>query len=1092
MTDVSLSARERYTELQRIFLQILAEGTAECQTDFSGPFARLTWIASRFSLDKSFYERLNQVRIRCRHLEEEREETLKSLFPYDLRSVAELEEKLSGENIPQELLFLFPLTTPQSTQKKTKREYVRVCVDPAYVPEKEENNHLIPVWLGTQRHQLSWEGTKLWAGCQLNLIYPQEDGDIIRPELVILEPDCLVDITTIASCFEDYGTSPYALLLRRMKEPQSTGAILLGNLAGQMLDEELNNNTPNPVPYKDCALRFMRRNALALLACPEKISDLHKNAQEQQMNIRSTIDTLEKEEISFDREKALLEPSFFCEMLGLQGRMDFLQEDYKVLIEQKSGKKDFTTQGHQEKHYVQMLLYQALLHYSFGIGNKNISSYLLYSKYSNGLLKEGSAPQLLREAIELRNQIVWIEYMLSRGGSRLLERLPPQMLRTNPNITDRFWERFCLPTLSHSLGSLQKASPLAKEYFHRMTTFVAREHLLSKIGTPNREGSGLAALWNCNVEEKQSAGNILLNLSISNTEGKEDGVEYVTLESPTAHNEREQIVNFRIGDMVVLYSYPEGKEPDVRKGPVLRAGVDDMQEGRIRLKLKNIQKNKRFFHNKALHLWAIEHDTVESSFGNLYYSIFSILTATESRRQLLLGQRKPERDSSILPFGEYGTFNTLVTKAIQAKDYFILIGPPGTGKTSFGLMNILRESLLQSKGHVLLMSYTNRAVDEMCSKLTEAKLDFIRIGSSQTCQKDYRSYLFDEKISKCEKLDEVKELMEKNRIYVGTTATISSRHELFALLSFDTAIVDEASQILEPHLLGILCAKHKGEDAVRKFIMIGDHKQLPAVVQQEKKDSEVQEDILHEIGLEDCRESLFQRLLRLVEREGEGGKCFYYQFERQGRMHPEVADFASKMFYENTLSPVPLPHQEETLNYKVVDENNPLQKKLSSKRILFLPTEAPQKSASPKTNEAEAKLIAEIVWNIYQLYSHNGKTFIPEESLGIIVPYRHQIALIRSELEKFGISVLSKLTIDTVERFQGSQRDVIVYGFTVQRPYQMEFLCSQTFEENGQTIDRKLNVALTRAKKQTILVGNPNILRLDPVHRQLMDYLTEH
>lgn len=1088
LIDRSLSVRKRYSELQRIFLQILAEGTAECRTDFSGPFARLTWIASQYSLHRSLYERLNHIRERCRHPEEEREEMLNCLFSYDLRSITELEEILSGEPIPKELLRRLPLTTPRIDKKGKKTEYIRVCVDPNYNPN-EDLSGIIPVQTGIQHFLLAWKGTRLWAGCQLNLIRPKEEGDVLHPELVILEPDCLVDISTIASCFESYGTTPYALLIHRMQEPQNTKAILLGNLAGQMLDEELNNNTGTLIEYKDCALRFMQKNALALLACPEDLSELNRNGKEQQQNLRTILNTLEKEDRLFNRTKALIEPSFFCEMLGLQGRMDLLQEDYRVLIEQKSGKKNRITQGHQEKHYVQMLLYQALLHYSYNIDNEKISSYLLYSRYPDGLLKEGSAPKLLRQAIELRNQIVWIEYMLSKGGSRMLERLTPEKLRTNPDITDTFWGHFLLPALSKALNTLHQASPLARAYFHRMTTFVAREHLLSKIGTPGREGSGMASLWNSNVEEKQSAGNILLNLSITNTDG-EECVEFVTLECKTTYNKIEQTVNFRVGDAVVLYPYIEKEEPDVRKGPVLRAGVEDLNKTCIRLKLRNIQKNKHLFQNKENYRWAIEHDTIESSFGNLYHSIYSILAATESRRQLLLGQRKPVHDNSVMLYGEYGTFNSLVLKAIQAQDFFILIGPPGTGKTSFGMMNILRESLLQTKGHILLVSYTNRAVDEICSKLAEAGLAFLRFGSMQNCQKDYRCHLFEEKISGCKQLKEIRELVEKTRIFVGTTTSISSRHDLFSLVSFDTAIVDEASQILEPHLLGILCAKHKDEDAVKKFILIGDHKQLPAVVQQDKKDSIVQEKILNEIGLLDCRESLFQRLLRLVEKDQEEGKYFFHQFMHQGRMHPDVAAFANTMFYHGSLDTIPLPHQKGPLLYEKVD-NDPLQQLLASKRILFLKAETPQTITSPKTNEVEAKMIAEIVWHIYRLYVHNERPFLPEESIGIIVPYRHQIALIRVELERYGITEFSNLTIDTVERYQGSQRNIIIYGFTVQRPYQMDFLCSQSFEENGQIIDRKLNVALTRAKEQTILVGNPQILRLDPLHRKLIEFLCE-
>ena len=86
-----------------------------------------------------------------------------------------------------------------------------------------------------------------------------------------------------------------------------------------------------------------------------------------------------------------------------------------------------------------------------------------------------------------------------------------------------------------------------------------------------------------------------------------------------------------------------------------------------------------------------------------------------------------------------------------------------------------------------------------------------------------------------------------------------------------------------------------------------------------------------------------------------------------------------------------------------------------------------------------------------------------------------------------GIPELNGITVDTVERYQGSQRDVIIYGFTVRQPYQLRFLCSQSFVEQGAVIDRKLNVALTRAREQLVLIGNPAILSLDEVHRRLIE-----
>ena len=81
------------------------------------------------------------------------------------------------------------------------------------------------------------------------------------------------------------------------------------------------------------------------------------------------------------------------------------------------------------------------------------------------------------------------------------------------------------------------------------------------------------------------------------------------------------------------------------------------------------------------------------------------------------------------------------------------------------------------------------------------------------------------------------------------------------------------------------------------------------------------------------------------------------------------------------------------------------------------------------------------------------------------------------------------ISIDTVERYLGSQRDVIIYSFTIQQAHQLDFLTANTFTEDGHEIDRKLNVALTRARKQLILTGNVKTLSASPRFRKRMDYI---
>jgi superfamily I DNA and/or RNA helicase len=107
------------------------------------------------------------------------------------------------------------------------------------------------------------------------------------------------------------------------------------------------------------------------------------------------------------------------------------------------------------------------------------------------------------------------------------------------------------------------------------------------------------------------------------------------------------------------------------------------------------------------------------------------------------------------------------------------------------------------------------------------------------------------------------------------------------------------------------------------------------------------------------------------------------------------------------------------------------------------------------------------------------------------VPYRNQIAMIRKEIEKLDIVDLQKISIDTVERYQGSQRDVIIYSFTIQNYYQLEFLTSNCFREGERIIDRKLNVAITRARKQMIMTGNVQILSRNLIFRELINFCKE-
>jgi superfamily I DNA and/or RNA helicase len=203
-------------------------------------------------------------------------------------------------------------------------------------------------------------------------------------------------------------------------------------------------------------------------------------------------------------------------------------------------------------------------------------------------------------------------------------------------------------------------------------------------------------------------------------------------------------------------------------------------------------------------------------------------------------------------------------------------------------------------------------------------------------------------------------------------------------------------------------------------------------------------------------------------------------------MHPAVGDFANKYFYEGILQPIPLPHQSEPLPYTVYDTNNKIEKIIATRRTKFIETTASADGENPKINRNEAETIAQFVATYSKLCEKNGIECNPDKEIGIIVPFRNQIAMVTNEIARLNIPDSGNIIIDTVERFQGSQRDIILYGTTISTPSMMEILSVTTTDAKGTLIDRKLNVAITRARRQMFIFGVPEALQASPLYSALM------
>lgn len=1105
--ELTVGYKQMRDLLERICRAQMQSGSLQ-MTDLS---ARISFIAAKTGLSVGEQNRLhtfrltsNQILNRC--LEPNREKLLR-----DVKTLAFLVRKLSGENIPDELYRLLPradatyLVAPPACERVRR---MRVCfqyADEQYLyvtplDEVSERPYLVRYNIPQINEEFAETCKLLWQHAQMNLLdVAIDETGILTPSFIVLEPDYLIDISSLAECFRDYGHHPGNYFLSRMQPIENARPLLLGNIANLFLDEWI--HAPNEdIDYRTCMQKAFRRYPIELAACP----DLRDREKERQFfddcklhfeHIRETVnDTFHTAGYELDKTDAVLEPSYICEALGLQGRLDYMQRDMSSFIEMKSGKADeYAIRGKvepKENNKVQMLLYQAVLQYSMGMDHRKVKAYLLYTRYP---LLYPSRPSwaMVRRVIDLRNRIVADEYGIQLHNNpeytaRKLEEINASTLNER-GLRGHFWETYLRPPIDRFQEKLQRLSAIEKSYFYAVYNFLTKELYTSKSGDVDYEGrTGAASLWLSTLAEKCEAGEIIYNLRIRENHAADEHKAYLLLvrsdfeekELPetVADNDIQNVLpNFRQGDAIILYERNCGTD-NVTNKMVFKGNIEHLTDHEISIRLRATQQNPSVL--PADSLYAIEHDTMDTTFRSMYQGLYAYLSATQERRDLLLAQRPPKFDESLdsLVSQAKDDFTRVALKAQAAQDYFLLIGPPGTGKTSCALKKMV-ETFHADKGvQILLLSYTNRAVDEICKSLASIRpaVDFIRVGSELSCDETYRTHLIENELASCNRRSEVYERIRSCRIIVGTVAAISGKPELFRLKHFNVAIIDEATQILEPQLLGILCARgEEGGNAIDKFILIGDHKQLPAVVLQSSEQSAIYEESLMSIGLTNLKDSLFERLYRncTARQSPLTSHPSYDMLCRQGRMHPEVALFANRAFYGGRLISVGLPHQLEDSDTVC--------------RLAFYPSIPEKTGTSTKINHSEARIVADLVARIYEDCRID---FDEARTLGIITPYRSQIALIKKEIAALGIPALNRIMVDTVERFQGSERDVIIYSCCINSYFQLKFVSNLT-EEDGTLIDRKLNVALTRARKQMFVTGVPKYLKSNPLYESLLNLM---
>ncbi|MDD5362131.1 MAG: AAA domain-containing protein [Ignavibacteria bacterium] len=1042
--------RLKIISLKRSFDELFREITRNENTAFTGTYARIEYVIQTCNVPQEISDRVHQFRKHAVHAAKGRTKEINTpLYLIFLKMICRIIEDFSDTEIPKELAKITGNAKDAFKEEET-RIYEKIDFSNCIVLNKTDIKRGSA---GTENFSLYCEDTGVLGRYSLRIYRNHfEDLDRLHENIsrysalnilniniavkekyfystnydtqIILEPDFIVEASDIAECFASNIFNPNIFFIRKLIPSMPGLAAFKGNLVNGLMDALIADPQCNP---EEVLEGLVGMNLLKVLYFGKDAIDT--TIREIQSTHYKNIADLFK---ARKTNKIRIEPTFISPLYGIHGRLDALIESEddaskKNIFELKSGhpknKPDVW-----ENHKMQVTCYNMLLKSAYGKERKGTSS-ILYSATDDLPFRNvlcGTTDE--KKVLSVRNSIVSGLFNLADNSFDILS----SIVNGKAGIVPRFMEN----TVLDFSDQMKNAGDADTRYYRYMLSFVLREHRSAKTGN-NGENSGFASLWTETIGEKEKDFKIISNLILENFE---DDKFIFNIGKSASHN-------FRDGDIAVLYKKITDAEGPLNS-EIIRGTLQTITNESITVVLRNRQVDSSYFAKGTE--WIMEHDVIESNFWNTVRLLFEFVKAPKLKRDLILGLKEPKKEKKdYVPIKNLSKDqNENIEKAIKAEDYFLLQGPPGTGKTSTALINIIKK-LLEENTKIVLLAYTNRAVEEICANLKKNEIDYVRSGKLGLSEEGAGE-----------------ELIPVSNIFVSTvTSFVSKIYELERIIEFDTLIIDEASQLTEADIAGIL-------PKFRKFILIGDQNQLPSVVTQEDSKSEVKDETLRRLGITNFNRSLFERLYKnCIKRK------WYHaagMLETHYRMHKDISKLINR-HYGNKLKEG---RESQTEKFDIFKKNpkDKIETMLSNSRTIFIESAYERTS---KTNRDEAVKTVEILKTIKRAL---GEKFT-EKTVGVVTPYRAQIALIKSLIDDEELR--EKVTVDTVERFQGSERDIIIVSFAVYNTYQLKNLQSL----NSDNVDRKLLVTLSRASEQIILLGYELVLKQANHYSELIEFV---
>jgi len=827
-----------------------------------------------------------------------------------------------------------------------------------------------------------------------NLV-PAGEGEFRAcPEtFLVIEPMRLINATSIARSL--HCTKPQIDQIRRGKG-DVTVQTLKGHLVHALFDRMLEGAADLEAAYREVLPGF-----LVSLA---SVTDEFFNEDAFRADVLRHIGALKE---FIDRNPQLLEHTQlelkrYSATIGIQGRIDALFRDGNRLdiLELKTGSR-IRPEDHAQLFIYRLLLSDLIRRWQrTDAQDVEITSRLLSSV--DGSFAPLRVTTDFYQVLDARNKLIVMQYVLGRDRAHIAPRYEgfnqeicggcPSWTRTRcKEASDVFGDR---------PGSLETAE---LEYFRRFTRLVQRER------------------WHSDQELADLLDDSRLQFRVKNFRAI-CGARIVPESQPFTFEFEENTSDLERGDGVLIHA---GR---ISSTPTYHGYVQEMDTHRIRvaIPLKNV--DARVFEGQD---WIVDRFPRDMTAEASHTALYDFLMAPmDGKKRVILGDfgirnsdfgfgeraslnlipkseiRNPNSEIPVVLTGLNSSQQEAIDRAVNCEVFHLIWGPPGTGKTK-----VIPEIVHRIGGPVLLGAFTNTAVDKMLVALLEhdPAVRFLRVGracdSPEVVAKlsnDPAECFTEDLAMKYGTVRAVKDALQHARI-VAATAHRACTIPYLRTRGFEMAVVDEAGQLTEPLTLGLILR-------ARRFVLIGDDRQLPPVVRTGR--------LAH---------SMFERL----KRDGQSITLLDTQY----RMHPQIMDVSNRLFYEGRLR----------AGISELERTPP-----DGLPVVFIPVESQRDGRS---NRDEAEIVVEIIRSFIR------DSGVRPESIGVVSPFRAQVVLLRQMLGSTGV------TVDTVERFQGGERDVMILSFVRSRGTGFVF------------DDRRLNVAITRARRKLVLVAHPQLFQ---------------